>query len=89
MESNTLCVLAAPLVNWVTDWLKRFPFIKAHPKLVAFLISFILPGITGIGIIGPAITLKDFVQCVLIQLGGAVAFHEIVDKTANKLLRPV
>lgn len=73
---NPLCLMYAPLIALATLLLKQIPFIGKSPKAIAFVLSL---AVTLSPLFhGTALPIAQLVTCVLVQLSGAVATHEIV-----------
>ena len=71
----SLCLTYAPLIAIATTLLKQIPFIGKSPKAIAFVLS--LATTFSPLFHGTALPVAQLVTCVLTQLAGAVATHEI------------
>lgn len=80
MTDPTVCLMYAPILTLFVGLMKRIPFVRKSPKVVASLIAL------AVGIWRashgdmPGFDFAVLVECVGVLLSGAVATHEIVVK---------
>lgn len=79
------CLLLAPIISFAVSFLKRIPFVSHFPKIVVAICSVIATLWTAVAS-GGAVPTAQFIACVLTQISGAVATHEIVTKPAAKMI---
>lgn len=81
-----ICVVFGPIIGVAVGLLKRIPFVKKNPKVVASILSVI------VAVVGSPLPgdwreyLKQIVVCVIGMLAGAVTTHEVALKPAIKAL---
>lgn len=83
-----LCVVYGSIISLIVSLLKRIPFVKGNPKLASTIISIMLSsfGLLGTGgNVGQA--LQAITLCILIQLGMAIATHEVLVDPIGKALK--
>jgi hypothetical protein len=74
------CIVWAPLISWVVDFLKRVPFLAKSPKAVALVATL------GVALLqvrpSPehAFPLSQVLVCVLTTWAGTIATYELVTK---------
>lgn len=77
---DPLCLAYGALIATVVGMLKRIPFVANNPKWAALLASFLVSAVPVV-IHATTITAQvatTLATCVLVQLAGAVASHEIL-----------
>jgi hypothetical protein len=79
-QIDPICLLYAPVVSWVVDFLKRVPFLARYPKIIALFLTLALSYLQAHPSPGQAFPISQLVACVLTTLAGTVATHEIVSE---------
>jgi hypothetical protein len=79
------CLVAAPVVSWLTDALKRIPWAKRYPKVIALILSAAAGALQQA--LGAGAPLAELVRCVLLTWGGAVVVHEAVTDPVRRVVR--
>lgn len=83
---NDVCIVYGMFISMAVTILKRIPFVGKNPKVVATVLS-ILVAASGL-IHGGGVsleTVKALVVCVIAQLSGAIATHEVAIKPIASL----
>lgn len=78
MDDATVCLAIAPVVSFVVSFLKRIPFVKSNPKMIALFFSIAVSALATLHGAAGGIDYTTLLRCVLVQFSGAVATHEIV-----------
>lgn len=81
---NPECAVYGVIISIIVSLLKRIPFVRKFPKVVATVISSVLAIATAFWQ-GPADVIA-IVQCVLEQLSVSVATYEVITKSVTKNL---
>lgn len=88
--SVDLCVVYGSVISLIVSLLKRISFVKNNPKLATTIISIML---SSFGLLGKGGNVGQAVQaitlCILIQLGMAIATHEVLVDPIGKALKKV
>ncbi len=84
MQLDPICIAYAPLVSWVADWLKRFPFLKQYPKVAALVLAFIIPYLAGLVYPPGAVPVGQIIACALLTWGGAILTHEVITEPVGR-----
>lgn len=83
-----LCVVFGPIIGVVVGVLKRIPFVKKNPKVIAAVLSVVV-AILGSPVAGDW---KQYVQqltvCIIGLLSTSIATHEIAIKPVSSLFVP-
>lgn len=86
MSDPTVCLAYAPILTIVVGLMKRIPFVKKSPKVIASVIALAV----GMWRAGhgdmPGFDFSVLAECVAVLLSGAVATHEIVVKPISDQL---
>lgn len=83
------CLILGPIISFVTSGLKRIPYVKDHPKVIALVLSVLYQ--SGQAVYSyvhpdaPALDLGAFISCVLSSFGVAVGTHEVIQPISNAL----
>jgi hypothetical protein len=79
-DVDALCLLYAPVISFVVEFLKRVPFLARFPSLVALFISLAVGWLNVHPSPGQALPISQLVVCVLTAYAGAIATHEVVSE---------
>jgi hypothetical protein len=84
------CLVYGAIISLAVSLLKRIPFVKNHPKVIAFILSIavsLFPTVMH-GLQSGAADIGALVTCVLAQLGTAIGVHEVVTQEFRKRVLP-
>ena len=77
---DPVCIAWAPVISWVVDFVKRFPWIGKYPQLVTFFVTLAVAYLNTHPSPGGSIPVSQIVVCVLLMLAAAHATHELVSE---------
>jgi hypothetical protein len=78
-----VCLIYGPVIGVAVSMLKKIPFVKKNPKVIAFVLSIAIT--TAKSFIQPSpFDIPALIACVLADFAGAVATHEVVVKPVSK-----
>lgn len=78
MTANELCLIYAPVISAAVSILKKIPFVKKNPKVIALVLSIVLNVIGSKVLGGVTASIPQLVICVLESLAGSVLTYEAV-----------
>lgn len=80
-----VCIIYGPLIGVAVQVLKRIPFVRKNPKVVAAVLSVVVAVIGA----GPGFKehIAQIIQCIIGTLAGAVATYEVAVKPVTKGLK--
>ena len=83
-----ICVVYGVVISFAVSVLKRIPFVKKSPKLVAAILSAILT-VGGVFLGGATYeNIAAIVRCVVEQLAISVATYEVITKSVAGRVTP-
>lgn len=77
---DPVCIAWAPVISWVVDFIKRFPWIGKYPQFVAFFVTLAVAYLNAHPSPGGSIPLSQIVVCVLLMLTTAQVTHEMISE---------
>lgn len=81
---DPICLIAGPIISFVTSAVKKIPWIGANPKKFAGILATITGVATGLMVGHPSgPTVQHIVQCILTNFGLSVATYETVTKAVG------
>jgi hypothetical protein len=80
MTDPTTCLALAPLLTLIVGALKRIPFVRKFPKVVAAIIAGVVAAFRAAHPETHSIDLGQLAECLALLLSGAIATQEIVVK---------
>lgn len=82
---NEVCIVYGVVISLAVTVLKRIPFVGKNPKVVATVLSILVSASTLFSGGVTLDTIRALVVCVIAQLSGAIATHEVAIKPVASL----